>query len=84
MYIHKTCVYICFKRIYFIDYLKFWQMNNLKKILQQVLDYYNEVGCIRLLKILFILCITTHVFVEWLKLKINTSTKQLSYGAQIT
>lgn len=42
-------------------------MNNLKKILQQVLDYYNEVGCIRLLKILFIFCITSPVFIEYLK-----------------
>lgn len=63
-YIKHVCMYICFKRIYFIDFfLKFWQMNNLKKILQQVLDYYNEVGCIRLLKILFIFCITSPVFV---------------------
>lgn len=47
-------------------------MNNLKKILQQVLDYYNEVGCSRLLKILFIFCITSPV--EWLKLKITNSS----------
>lgn len=46
-------------------------MNNLKKILQQVLDYYNEVGCIRLLKILFIFCITSPVFIEYLKLILN-------------
>lgn len=57
-------------------------MNNLKKILQQVLDYYNEVGRIRLSKILFIFCIISPVFVEWLKLKINNSPKQLRYCAR--
>ena len=30
-----------------------WQMNNLKKILQKVVDYYSEVGCSRLSEGLF-------------------------------
>lgn len=58
-------------------------MNNLKKILQQVLDYYNEVGCSRLLEILcFALLLYLLSDLKFCNVKFKNSPRQLNYGAR--
>lgn len=90
MCIHKHIpVWTFIAKNNFIDFFACWQMNNLKKILQKVVDYYNEVGCSRLLEGLFTLsclngtspfyCACWKTQVKDLLLK--NSFKQLNHGS---